>query len=94
LGAKLLDRVFHRLRQVSPPVDNLTHRFFDGSQHVLYCDFTVGSRHSVSPLRQYLRTKGIEPQLLLGDRFLQDDRLVGEKENRFGHNPIFDHAGC
>jgi hypothetical protein len=24
----------------------LTHRFFDGSQHVLYCNVTVGSRHS------------------------------------------------
>jgi hypothetical protein len=22
------------------------HRFFDGSQHFLYCNFTVGSRHS------------------------------------------------
>src|SRR5204863_9809845 len=45
LGAKLLDRFFHRRRQVSPPVNNLTHRFFDGSQHFLYCNFTVGSRH-------------------------------------------------
>ena len=31
LGTKLLDRFFHRRRQVSPPVNNLTHRFFDGS---------------------------------------------------------------
>src|SRR6266700_2192908 len=46
LGAKLLDRFFHRRRQVSPPVNNATHRFFDGSQHFLYCNFTVGSRHS------------------------------------------------
>jgi hypothetical protein len=46
LGAKLLDRFFHRLRQVSPPVNNATHRFFDGAQHYLYCNFTVGSRHS------------------------------------------------
>src|SRR5262245_25065368 len=46
LGAKLLDRFFHRRRQVSPPVNRLTHRFFDGSQHFLYCNFTVGSRHS------------------------------------------------
>jgi hypothetical protein len=46
LDAKLLDRFFHRRRQVSPPVNNLTHRFFDGSQHFLYCNFTVGSRHS------------------------------------------------
>ena len=46
LGAKLLDRFFHRRRQVSPPVNNATHRFFDGSQHFLYRNFTVGSRHS------------------------------------------------
>src|SRR5262249_48705933 len=45
LGAKLLDRFFHRRRQVSPPVNRLTHRFFDGSQHFLYCNFTLGSRH-------------------------------------------------
>jgi hypothetical protein len=50
LGAKLLDRFFHRRRQVSPPVNNLTHRFFDGSQHFLYCDFTVGFRHSAVAL--------------------------------------------
>ena len=45
LGAKLIDRFFHRRRQVSPPVNNSTHRFFDSSQHFLYCNFTVGSRH-------------------------------------------------
>ncbi len=48
LGAKLLNRFFHRHRQVSPPVNNLTHRFFDGSQHFLYCNFTVGSRHNAA----------------------------------------------
>jgi hypothetical protein len=47
LGAKLLDRNFHWRRQISPPVDNLTHGFFDGSQHFLYCNVTVGSRHGV-----------------------------------------------
>ena len=31
LGAKLLDRFFHRRRQVSPPVDHAAHRLFDGS---------------------------------------------------------------
>jgi hypothetical protein len=50
LGAKLLDRFFHWRRQVSPPVNNLTHRFFDGSQHFLYCNITVGSRHSAVAL--------------------------------------------
>src|SRR5262245_9385962 len=50
LGTKLLNRFFHRRRQVSPPVNNLTHRFFDGSQHFLCRNFTVRSRHSVSPL--------------------------------------------
>ena len=44
-GAKLLDRFFHRRRQVSPPVNSLRHRFLDGSQHVLYCNVTIGSRH-------------------------------------------------
>ena len=48
LDSKLLDRFFHRRRQVSPPVDNLRHRFLDGSQHVLYCNVTTGSRHSSS----------------------------------------------
>ena len=42
---KLLDRFFHRRRQVSPPVNSLRHRFLDGSQHVLYCNVTIGSRH-------------------------------------------------
>ena len=37
LRAKLLDRFLHRRWQVSPAVNNLTHRFFDGSQHFLYC---------------------------------------------------------
>src|SRR5262245_11727915 len=46
LGAKLLDRFFHRWRQISPPVNDATHRFFDGPQHVLYRFFTVSSRHS------------------------------------------------
>jgi hypothetical protein len=44
LGAKLLDRFFHRPRQVRSPVGSLTHRFLDGSQHVLYRNVTVGSR--------------------------------------------------
>src|SRR5262245_64867150 len=48
LDAKLIDRVFHRRRQVSPPVNSLTHRFFDGSQHLLYCNVTVRSRHGVA----------------------------------------------
>src|SRR5262245_26690324 len=69
LDAKLLDRVFHRRRQISPPVNDLTHCCFDGLQHFLYCNVTVGSRHgavassssSAGASRQYLRTKGIEP---------------------------------
>src|SRR5262249_4996431 len=47
LDAKLIDRFFHRRRQVSPPVNSLTHRFFDGSQHLLHCNVTVRSRHGV-----------------------------------------------
>ena len=27
---KLLDRFFHRQRQVSPPLNNATHRFYSG----------------------------------------------------------------
>src|SRR4029077_15237474 len=48
LGAKLLDRFFHRRRQVPPPVDSAAHRFFDGFQHFLHCHFTIGSRHCAS----------------------------------------------
>jgi hypothetical protein len=47
---KLLDRFFHRRRQVSPPVDNLRHRFLDGSQHVLYCNVTISSCHGAVAL--------------------------------------------
>src|SRR6185295_7211559 len=47
LEAELLECFFHRCRQVSPPVNDLAHRFFDRSQHFLYCNFTVGSRHSI-----------------------------------------------
>jgi len=52
LDAKPLDRVVHRRRQVSPPVDNLTHGFFDGAQHLLRCNVTVGSRHGAVPARR------------------------------------------
>jgi hypothetical protein len=50
LGAKRLGRFFHRRRQVSPPVNSLTHRFFDGSQHFLYCNFTEVLAITLSPL--------------------------------------------
>ena len=46
LDVKRLDRFFHWRRQVSPPVNNLTHRFLDGSQHFRYCNFTISFRHS------------------------------------------------
>src|SRR6266571_9315337 len=36
-GPRSVVGFFHRRRQVSPPVNNATHRFFDGSQHFLYC---------------------------------------------------------
>src|SRR5262249_51235161 len=45
LDAKLLDRVFHWRRQISPPIDNAAHRFFHGLQHFLYRNVTVGSCH-------------------------------------------------
>jgi len=46
LDAKLIDRIFHRRQEVFPVVNNATHRFFDGSEHFLYCNIAVGSRHS------------------------------------------------
>jgi hypothetical protein len=46
LGAKLLDRFFHRRRQISPIVNNATHCFFDRAHHIRHCNVTVGSRHS------------------------------------------------
>src|SRR5215510_479941 len=46
VGRETLDRFFHGWRQVPPPINNVMHRFFDGSQHFLYRNFTVGSRHS------------------------------------------------
>src|SRR5262249_40300889 len=45
LRAKLLNRFFHRRRQVSPPVDGSTHRFFDGLPPFLSCNVSVGPRH-------------------------------------------------
>src|SRR5262245_29764461 len=50
LGTKLLDRFFHRRRQVSPPVNRLTHRFFDGCYHLIDGDVAVALRHSLAPL--------------------------------------------
>ena len=48
LGAKLLDRFFHRLRQVSPVVNYLTHRFFDGGYHLLDGDVAVSFHDSLA----------------------------------------------
>src|SRR3954451_20200494 len=49
LNPKLLDRLFHRRRQASPINKHIAHRLFDGSQHLLHCNLTVGSRHRLSP---------------------------------------------
>src|SRR5262245_52969896 len=49
-GAKLIDRFFHLRWQVSPPVNSLRHRFLDCSQHVLYCNVAIGSRHDACRL--------------------------------------------
>src|SRR5262245_42456394 len=74
LGPKLLDRFFHRRRQISPPVSNATHRFFDGSQHFLLstagpsyfrtpCTAAIVSiliaARSAGLARQYLHREGI-----------------------------------
>src|SRR6516164_39744 len=50
LGTKLLNRFFHRRRQVSPPVNRLTHCFFDGCYHLIDGDVAVGLCHSLAPL--------------------------------------------
>src|SRR5262249_5166702 len=42
------DRSFHRRRQVSPPVNNLTHGFFDGCYHLLDCHVAVSLQHSLA----------------------------------------------
>ena len=48
LGAKLLDCFFHRRRQVSPVVNYLTHRFFDGDYHLLDGDVAVRFHDSLA----------------------------------------------
>src|SRR5205814_607470 len=48
LNAKLLGRFFHRRRQISPPVNNPTHRFFDGCYHLLDGDVAVSLHHSLA----------------------------------------------
>src|SRR5262245_38409004 len=47
LGAKLLDRFFHGRRHVSPPLNNLTHGFFDGCYHLLNGDVAVSLHHNL-----------------------------------------------
>jgi hypothetical protein len=68
-----LNRFLHRRWQVSPAVNNLTHRFFDGSQHI---SSIALSRQvlaiALSPVRPMgtqqkngsgnIFTKGIRPQ--------------------------------
>ena len=49
-GAKLLDRFFHRRRQVSPVVKYLTHRFFDGYYHLLDGDLAVSYYHGLASI--------------------------------------------
>src|SRR5437763_8678263 len=48
LKSKLLDRFFHRRGQVPPPVNNLTHRFFDGCYHLLDGDVAVSLLHTLA----------------------------------------------
>src|SRR5262245_48984559 len=50
LGTKLLDRFFHRRRQVPPPVNSATHCFFDSCHHLIDGDVAVGLRHGLAPL--------------------------------------------
>ena len=48
LSAKFFDGFFHRRWQISPPVNDLTHRFFDGAKHVFCCNVTVRSCHGAA----------------------------------------------
>src|SRR4051812_36304227 len=41
LNTKLFDRFFHRRRQISPPVNDLTHCFLDSGYHLLDGDVAV-----------------------------------------------------
>ena len=47
-SAKLLDRFFHRRRQVSPVVKYLTHCFFDGYYHLLDGNLAVSFQHGLA----------------------------------------------
>src|SRR5262249_39874249 len=45
LDAKTVNRLIHRRRQCSPPVNGATHRFFDGCYHLLDRHVAVSLRH-------------------------------------------------
>jgi hypothetical protein len=47
-SAKLLDRFFHRRRQVSPIAKYLTHCFFDGYYHLLDGNLAVSFQHGLA----------------------------------------------
>src|SRR6516162_4906801 len=47
-SAKLLDRFFHRRRQVSPVVKYLTHCVFDGYYHLLDGNLAVSFQHGLA----------------------------------------------
>src|SRR5215471_12965423 len=47
LNAKLVNRLFHRRRQVPPPINSVAHRFFGGCYHLIDGDIAVGLRHSL-----------------------------------------------
>ena len=64
--AKLLDCFFHIRRQVSPPVNNLTHRFFDGCQpqrsRLFFQQIATANSSSAGLPQQHLRTRSIKPR--------------------------------
>jgi hypothetical protein len=91
---KLLDRFFHRRRQVSPPVNNLRHRFLDGSQHVLDCNVTIGSRHGAVACHQL--SKGERSGLFLPSAFSHSYAavLAATPERRKASKSLFTVSAC
>src|SRR5262249_52222974 len=50
LNAKFVNRLIHRCWQLPPPINSVTHCFFDGCYHLIDGDVAVGLCHSLAPL--------------------------------------------
>ena len=69
-SAKLLDRFFHRRRQVSPAVKYLTHCFFDGCYHLLDGNLAVSFQHGLPLILGLPHT--VAAGILCGQRISQN----------------------